>query len=78
MKPTLLLSIAGLFLAGAASVISGVRYVDVNSTNPTHPYTNWATAARDIQSAVDAAAPGSLILVTNGVYAIGGRAVCAQ
>src|SRR6266571_318340 len=52
-----------------------VRYVDVNSANPTPPYTNWATAARVIQEAVDAAAAGDEIVVTNGIYATGGRAV---
>ncbi|MCL4178086.1 MAG: PKD domain-containing protein [Verrucomicrobia bacterium] len=52
-----------------------VRYVDANSTNATPPYTNWASAAATIQQAADAAAPGDEIVVTNGVYATGGRAV---
>ena len=53
----------------------GTHYVDVNSANPTAPYTTWATAARVIQDAVDAAVAGDEIVVTDGVYAEGGRAV---
>jgi hypothetical protein len=53
---------------------AAVRYVDLNSTNATRPYSTWATAATNIQDAVDAAMAGDEIVVTNGIYASGSRA----
>ncbi|MCX6922896.1 MAG: hypothetical protein NT154_06750 [Verrucomicrobia bacterium] len=52
-----------------------VYYVAASSTNPLPPYTAWATAATNLQDAVDQAYAGGVIMVSNGVYATGRRAV---
>ena len=60
---------------GAYEWHGAIRYVSATSTNPIAPYSSWASAAVTIQDAVDAAAPGDEIVVTNGVYQTGARAV---
>jgi hypothetical protein len=65
---------AALLLVSTGSGLAAVRYVDVHSTNSTPPYLGWGTAATNIQDAVDAAVADDEILVTNGIYATGGRA----
>jgi len=67
--------LALLLVFSAMTVSATLRYVNVNSTNATSPYTNWATAASVIQDAIDAGLPGDEILVTNGIYQKGGAVV---
>src|SRR5262245_13776827 len=67
-----LLALALLFDSAASAATA---YVSQTSPNPTSPYSSWATAAHTIQDALDAVQPGDTVLVTNGIYASGGRAV---
>jgi hypothetical protein len=70
-----LFSLVSCLLVSHALGASTTHYVDISSQNPVIPYTNWSTAATNIQDAVDAATDDDLVLVTNGVYANGGRVV---
>src|SRR4030081_2507375 len=69
--------ISVMFAAATFACAAATRYVDVNNVIPSSPYASWATAATNIQDAVDGTAPGDEVVVTNGVYQHGGRAVGA-
>jgi hypothetical protein len=54
---------------------AAVLYVDVNSPASVSPYATWATAATNIQDAITASVAGDAVLVTNGLYAVGGKSM---
>ncbi len=59
----------------ATSVVAQLtfRYVDGANLTPAAPFTSWTSAATNIQDAIDAATAGEVVMVTNGIYATGGK-----
>jgi hypothetical protein len=54
----------------SVTVLANTLYVDLNSTNPTPPFSSWETAATNIQHACDYGGAEDLILVADGHYYI--------
>jgi Immunoglobulin I-set domain/PKD domain len=63
----------GVVTGQVAQVV--IHAVDVAGINSIAPYSGWATAATNIQDAINIASAGDIVLVTNGVYSVGGKAI---
>jgi hypothetical protein len=51
---------------------SPIHYVSNHSASPSWPFTSWATAAHELQNAVDTAAGSDRVIVADGTYDAGG------
>lgn len=61
--------VMGMLAALAGQVQAANRYVSPTGGNSS-PYTNWATAATSIQTAITAASVGETVWVTNATYTL--------
>ena len=67
MRDVIRLTVAALLLTNT-HLSAATLYVSLVSTNPTPPYSDWSTAATNIQDAVDAVQAGDRVVVADGVY----------
>jgi hypothetical protein len=66
----------GMATSAVAQIV--IHCVDVMGAGPAAPYSTWATAATNIQDAIDAASDGDFVWVTNGIYASGGKVMAGD
>ncbi len=57
-----------MVLCVSSSALADTHYVDINSSSPAAPYTNWNTAANFINPAISETVDGDVILVADGIY----------
>ncbi len=63
------------FILAAGAAVAQTTWLVWENGSDTYPYDTWDRAATSIQTAVDAAEPGDTVLVTNGIYSLGGDTV---
>jgi hypothetical protein len=74
MSPRLPILLPCLLIALSRSAPGATWYVATNGSDAAAG-TNWITARQTIQAAIDGAGNGDTVLVSNGLYATGGRVV---
>jgi hypothetical protein len=61
-------AVAVLIICACSSAVADTHYVDISNATPAAPYKSWATAATNIQDAVDTTVDGDVVLVSDGTY----------
>ena len=77
LKSKILNLILACCLILTANIFAFTNYVWQSSPSPTPPYDTWATAAHNIQDAVNSAVEGNVVMVTNGVYTLSSQITIA-
>ncbi|MCU0858590.1 MAG: hypothetical protein MUC65_09340, partial [Pontiellaceae bacterium] len=62
--------VGGIYFGLIQTALAATHYVNLSNSTPVSPYTSWATAATNIQAAVNVSTNGDTVLVTNGTYLI--------